>query len=69
MKGKELHDQALNEILESTLDIEDMYITPKESALDYAQAGADGFTKAMTVVSVSVTLAGKLVVEELRKRK
>lgn len=68
MKKKELYDQALNEIFEGSLEMEDIYFAPKETVLDYAQASSDGLTKAVTVVSVSAALAAELISQRLKKR-
>lgn len=64
-----MHDQAVNEIFEGCLEMEDIYFTPKETMLDYAQASSDGLTKAVTVVSISAALAAELISQRLKEDK
>lgn len=64
-----MHDQAVNEIFEGSLEMEDIYFTPKETMLDYAQASSDGLTKAVTVVSISAALAAELISQRLKEDK
>lgn len=68
LEDNDIKAEALKTVLESSQDILQLNTEPKLNRLEYAQAAADGFTKAFTVTTVSAALIAELIMEKIKER-